>query len=71
MALTINSKVKELVENKQTAEILEKHMPGMTTNPGTRMAYGMTLKALVALPQAKVSKETAAALEKDLEELGL
>jgi len=71
MALNVNSKVKELVENPETAKILEKHMPGMTTNPGTRMAYGMTLKALMAVPQAKISKETAAAVTKDLEELGL
>jgi len=71
MALTANSKVKELVENPETAKILEKYMPGMTTNPGTRMAYGMSLKALMAVPQAKVSKETAEKITKELEELGL
>jgi len=71
MALDVNSKVKDLVENAETAKILEKHMPGMTTNPGTRMAYGMTLKALMAVPQAKVSKEVAEKITKDLEELGL
>lgn len=71
MPLNVNSKVKDLVENPETAKILEKYMPGITTHPGTKAAYGMTLKALMAFPQAKISKETAEAVARELEELGL
>ncbi len=71
MALNVNSKVKDLIANAQTCAVLEKYMPGMTTNPGTKAAYNMTLKALMAFPQAKVTKETAALVAKELEELGL
>lgn len=71
MALNVNSKIKDLIANPQCVAVLEKYMPGMTTNPGTKAAYGMTLKALMAFPQAKVSKDTAAKVAEELEALGL
>jgi hypothetical protein len=71
MALNVNSKVKDLLANPECVKVLEKYMPGMTTNPGLKAAYGMSLKALLAFPQTKCSKENAAAITKDLEALGL
>ena len=38
---------------------------------GTKAAYGMSLKALMAFPQAKVSKETRAQVAEELASLGL
>jgi hypothetical protein len=46
-------KVKELVTNPDTKAILEKHLPGVTKNPMVAMAYGMTLKSVASLRQAK------------------
>lgn len=71
MALNYNSKLKDLLDNPQTLEVLEKHLPGISTNPDSKKAYGMTMKAICAFPALKVPKEVAQALEADLNALGL
>jgi len=65
-------KVKELVTNPETKAILEKHIPGVTKNPMVAMAYGMTLKSVASLKQAKavgLTPEKYAAIVEDLEQL--
>ena len=34
-------------------EVLEKHVPGISRNPMIGMASGMTIKSLLAMPQAQ------------------
>jgi hypothetical protein len=53
MAYTLDTTVGELLEDSGAVRILEKHAPGISTNPMIGMAKGMSLKALLALPQAK------------------
>jgi hypothetical protein len=33
--------------------VLEKHVPGVSKNPMVSMASGMTIKSLLAMPQAQ------------------
>jgi hypothetical protein len=53
MAYTMDTTVGTLLDDTGAVKILEKHAPGITTNPMVGMARGMTLKALLAMPQAK------------------
>ncbi|MGI5927185.1 MAG: hypothetical protein ACOX8A_08420 [Thermacetogeniaceae bacterium] len=71
MALNIDSKVKDLVANKQCAQIIDKYIPGFSTAPQIQMAMGMTLRTVCGFPQTGISKEKVAELAAELEALGL
>ena len=70
MTVTIDSKVKEIMKVPEAVELIEKYMPGFSTNPQMKMVYGLTLKKLAGFPQANVSEEILAEIEKGLAELG-
>lgn len=53
MAYTLDTTVGTLLDDVGAVKILEKHVPGISTNPMIGMAKGMTLKSLLAMPQAK------------------
>jgi hypothetical protein len=53
MAYTMDTKVGDILKDTQAVEVLEKHAPGISKNPMIGMAKGMTLKQIVAMPQAK------------------
>jgi hypothetical protein len=53
MAYTLDTKVGEILKDTHAVEVLERYAPGVTKNPMIGMATGMTLKSLVAMPQAK------------------
>lgn len=53
MAYTLDTKVGDILKDTHAVEILEKHVPGISKNPMLGLAGGMTLKSLLAMPQAK------------------
>lgn len=53
MAYTLDTTVGTLLDDTGAVKIFEKHVPGISTNPMIGMAKGMTLKSLLAMPQAK------------------
>lgn len=53
MAYTLDTTVGELLKDAHAVQILEQYVPGASTNPMVSMAEGMTLKSLLALPQAQ------------------
>ena len=53
MAYSVDTKVGELLKDTHAVEILEKHVPGISKNPMIGMASGMTIKTLLAMPQAQ------------------
>jgi len=52
MAFTMDTKVGDLLKDTHAVEVLEKHVPGISKNPMVSMASGMTIKTLLAMPQA-------------------
>jgi len=54
------TKVKDLLANPEAAAILEEYIPGFTTAPETKQAYGMSIKAMCAFPQVPLTKEQSA-----------
>ena len=53
MAYTLDTKVGDILKDTRAVEILERYAPGVSTHPMIGLAKGMTLKSLLAMPQAK------------------
>ena len=53
MAYTLDTKVGEILKDKDAVEVLEKYAPGVSKNPMLAFAKGMTLKSILEVPQAR------------------
>ena len=53
MAYTLDTKVGELLKDSGAVQVFERYAPGVSKNPMIGLAKGMTLKSLIAMPQAK------------------
>lgn len=69
MALTIDSKIGDLLADAKAKAILDKHLPGFSTNPQVGMAKGMTLKAIAPMSRGIVTDAKIKAIEEDLKKL--
>ena len=69
MEFTLDTKFGTLLENPQAKAIIDKYLPGVSTNPMVAMVKGMTLKSILAMPQAKQLGLTKEKVEKVLEEI--
>ena len=52
MAYTLDTTLGELLKDPQAEAILDKHLPGVSSNPMVAMAKGLSLKMVLAMPQA-------------------
>ena len=59
----------ELLEDPQVVEILEKHAPGLTTNPMIGMAKGMPAAQAVGMAGGMIGADAVAAITADVEAL--
>ena len=65
MKVTLDTTLGAILDDPQAKAILEKQLPGASTNPMIGMARGMSLKMIVSMPQAAqmgFTKEKAEAL---------
>lgn len=69
MTYTMDTKVGEILDDTNAVKILEKHVPGISKNPMIGLAKGMTLKAILAMPQAKQAGLTEAMVKQVLTEI--
>jgi hypothetical protein len=69
MAYTLDTKVGEILKDTHAVEILERHAPGISKNPMLGLAKGMTLKSILAMPQAKEAGITEEMVSKVLAEI--
>jgi hypothetical protein len=65
----MDTKVGEILKDTHAVEILERHVPGVSKNPMIGLAKGMTLKSLLAMPQAKQAGITEEMVQKVLAEI--
>lgn len=70
MALSVDSKVKELMKNEAAADLLEKFSPGFKTNPQMKLVQGLTFRKLASFPQAGLSAEQIEEIDAALKALG-
>ena len=69
MAYTMDTTVGELLKDTHAVQVLEKHVPGVSKNPMIGMASGMTIKSLLAMPQAVQYGVTEEKVKQVLEEI--
>jgi hypothetical protein len=69
MAYTLDTKVGDILNDTNAVKILEKHVPGISSNPLLGLAKGMTLKTIIAMPQAKQAGLTEDMVTKVLAEI--
>ena len=69
MAYTLDTKVGEILKDTHAVEVLERHVPGISKNPMLGMAKGMTLRSVVAMPQAKQAGITEEMVQQVLAEI--
>ncbi len=69
MEFTLDTTLGEILDEPQAAAVLDQYMPGASDSPIVAMAKGMSLKMLLALPQAKQLGLTEAKAEKLLADL--
>lgn len=69
MAYTLDTKVGDLLKDTQAVQVFERYAPGISKNPMIGLAKGMTLKSLLAMPQAKQAGITEEMVSKVLAEV--
>ena len=69
MAYSLDTKVGELLKDPEAVKVFERYAPGVSKNPMIGLAKGMTLKSLVAMPQAKQAGVTQEMIAKVLAEI--
>jgi hypothetical protein len=65
----METKVGEILKDTGAVEILERYAPGVSNHPMIGLAKGMTLKSLVAMPQARQAGVTEEMVLKVLAEI--
>ena len=69
MAYTLETKLGDILNDTRAVEVLERYAPGISTNPMIGMATGMTLRSILAMPQAKQYGITEDMVQKVLAEI--
>jgi hypothetical protein len=69
MEYTLDTRLGDILEDTRAVEILERYAPGASTHPMIGFAKGMSLRSLLAMPQAKEAGITEEKVEKVLAEI--
>jgi hypothetical protein len=72
MALSVSSTLLSLKNDPRAREILARHLPGIWEHPQIKLALGMPLKVIAAMPQAAaagIKPEMIKAIEEELKAL--
>lgn len=70
MAITVDTKLKDIIKVPEAVAILEMFSPGFMNNKQLKMVYGMTFREISDLPQSSLSRDAVAEIEKAFAELG-
>jgi hypothetical protein len=69
MKFTLDTQVGTLLDHPQAKAIIEKYMPGVSTNPMIGMVKGVSLNMLLSTPQAAQLGITKEKVETVIEEI--
>ncbi len=64
MAYTLETTFGTLLDHPQAKQVLDQYLPGVSSNPMVAMIRGMSINAILAMPQAAqmgITKEKAVA----------
>jgi len=72
MEFTLDTTLGEILDNPQAKEVLDKHLPGISTNPIVAMGRSFSLNVILSMPQAAqfgLTKEKAEAILAEINKL--
>ena len=69
MAFSVNSRLKDLLDDPQAAEVLRKHFPGRGNDPRVQEVLYYSLREIATYPEAGISQEKLKAIDEDLQKL--
>ncbi len=69
MAFTLDTTLGDILAEPQAKAVLDQYLPGVSSNPLIEMAKGMSLRMVLAMPQAAQFGLTAEKAEALLEEI--
>ena len=52
MALSIDSKIKEIMRSEEGRAVMEKYAPGSTSNPSMKLGGALTYRKLLSYPES-------------------
>ncbi|MEO5951258.1 MAG: fibronectin type III-like domain-contianing protein, partial [Chloroflexia bacterium] len=67
--LTLASTIRALMSNEEAMAVLEKHLPGFSSNPQLGFAQGFSLSQLAGFDAQTFNEQVLSAIEADLEKL--
>ncbi len=69
-SLSINSTLGDLLDNDASKDVLEKHLPGISTHPQIAMGRGFPLKVVASFSGGLITDEALDKVDADLKTLG-
>ena len=66
---TLDTTLGQLLADPQAKAVLDQYVPGASANPMVTMVQGMSLRALVAMPQAQAMGFTEAQVQTILDQI--
>ena len=69
MALSVDSKIKDIMKNPVAVDLMEGFSPGFKTDKQMKLVQGLTFRALAKFPQANISADKLEEINKALMEL--
>ena len=69
MEFTLDTTLGTLLDHPQAKAVIDQYAPGASTNPMISMVKGMTLNAILAMPQAAQFGFTTEKVQKVLDEI--
>ena len=66
MALSMDSKIGDILANPKGKAVMDKHLPGFSSNPQMAMAKGMSLKMVAPMSGGKITPAILKAIDEEL-----
>ena len=66
MALSMDSKIGDILANPKGKAVMDKHLPGFSANPQMAMAKGMSLKMVAPMSGGKITPAILKAIDEEL-----
>lgn len=66
MALSLDSKIKEIMRSEEGKAVMEKWAPGSTKDPRMRMVGALTYRKLLSYPESAETAKHADEIDEDL-----
>jgi hypothetical protein len=69
MEYSVDTRLKDLIEDERSREVLRKHFPDRHNDPQVQMVWYQTLRQISYYPEAGITPDKLAAIDEDLRAL--